>query len=186
MSATPGSRPAGARRPVPIRFDRCCRRASHVLVVLSIPILAATVAEGRHLKSLSELLVPAYTAMSNANSCSMDPGWAVSQPHGRLGVAINYAEHIKDEIIASLSRDDAVSILKAAADAARSEARRQLKDQVVVADKDIEAARFGQWCRDHAGRQIRSVMRSHDGDHVSFLGKIDAAKSNIAAPGNEH
>lgn len=159
------------------RIARGCRTAARVPALVSIIALAATGAAARDLKPLSELLAPAYTAMSYAGLCSMDEGWAHSQPRGTLGAAINYAEHIKNEVIASLSREDAVAVLKTAADAARSHARRQLKNNVIVPDKAEEAVRFREWCDSHASGFIQSVIRGHDGDYASFHSHIDAVKA---------
>ena len=168
------------------RIARRCRCAALVPALVSVLAMAAMEAAARDLKQLSELLAPAYTAMSYAGLCSTEQGWNRSQPRGTLGAAVNYAEHIKDEVIASLSREEAMAVLIAAADEARSRARGQLKDKVIASDKVEEAARFHEWCDGHASRFIRSVIRGHDGDYAAFHGHIDAAKSWTAPLGVEH
>lgn len=77
----------------------------------------------RDLAALSALLTPAYVAMNLAQVCKATPAWAATQPRGALGTALHNTEHVKDEIIASFSYDDAVAVLRRAAAAAREDAR---------------------------------------------------------------
>jgi hypothetical protein len=139
-------------------------------------LLSSLVADARDLNVLSRLLEPAYTSMTYANLCSLDRNWEASQPQGPGGVAINYAEHIKDEVIASLTREEAVSVLTQAANSARDEARRQVKKHIVLGDKQAEADRFQRWCDSYVTDFIRSVMRTHDGNHEYFIGRIELGK----------
>lgn len=160
-----------------------------VVVVLGCPssLIPAGAGDGaaRDLHALSRLLEPAYTAMSYANLCSMNREWAVSQPTGSRGTVINYAEHVKDEVIASLYYEEAVAVLKSAAEAARNEARRQLRENVVVTDKTEEAIRFGRWCGGYVNTFIRALMRAHDGSHPALLIRIDPARSRTEPPEND-
>ena len=144
---------------------------------LIILLTTSGVAIGQNFEELSRLLTPAYTAMSLANLCSTEPGWPFTQPRGQRGVAVNYAEHVKDEIVASLSDQDAFAVLKPAADAARNEARAQLREKVIVSDKTVEAIRFRDWCNGYVNDFIEDVIRKHDGDHAAFLRRVDLAKS---------
>lgn len=130
----------------------------------------------KDLAALGQLLTPAYTAMSIAGLCKMDPGWVTTEPRGKRGTAINYAEHIKDEAIESLTYGDAVVVLKLAAGAAIAEARKQLKDNVISQDKAAEALRFKTWCHDYVTPFILALITKHDGDHTLFLAQFDLAK----------
>src|SRR5215212_1749912 len=110
-----------------VRTDNMKRRGSIGIawlrrLVSGLAVLLGTwgVAGAQDLEALSRLLIPAYTAMSYAGLCSTEQDWAMAQPRGPGGVAINYAQHIKDEVIASLSEKDAVTVLKMAADEARN------------------------------------------------------------------
>ena len=127
------------------------------------------------LEALSRLVTPAYTAMSFAGLCATEPGWSGAQPRGARGVAVQYAQHVKDEVIASLTQDEAVTVLKSAADAARNEARAQLRDKVIVADKTVEAVRFREWCNGYVNGFIAELIQRHDGDHVGFLRHVEVA-----------
>jgi hypothetical protein len=140
-------------------------------------------AQAKDLVALVDLLTPAYTAMSLANLCAMDADWTIVQPRGWRGAAINYAEHVKDEVIVGLEREEARVVLRSAADSARSHARAQLRENVVVPDKDAEVARFREWCESYVAAFIRELIRRHDGEHLAFLERIDRATSGRKPPG---
>lgn len=96
-----------ARKSVPPLS--CVPAAAALLLVQS--------STAKDLDVLSEFVAPAYTAMNFAAICARDRPWALSQPRGLRGSAVEYAEHVKDEAIASLTHDEALKVLKAAADA---------------------------------------------------------------------
>jgi len=146
--------------------------------VTGVLALASTsgAAWGRDLPALARLLTPSYTAMSYAGVCAMQRQWTAAQPRGTYGTAVHYAEHIKNEVIASLSHDDARTVLTAAADRARRDARKQLRDNVMASDKQEEDARLTAWCEGYASDFIAGVMRRHDADHASFLDRVRLAK----------
>lgn len=141
-------------------------------IVAVSPLMAAP-APGKDLNVLSRLLVPAYTAMNFAAVCASVPGWSATQPSGPRGFAGNYAEHVKDEIIAGLSHDEAVAVLRGAADAAREEARRQLR---LFARADDYHSQVLRWCSGAAREAIRAFIRDHDRDHDAFVTEVARAK----------
>jgi hypothetical protein len=160
------------------------RRSTCLLISGIVFLLGACVgAEAQDLEALSRLLIPAYTAMSYAGLCSTEQDWAVAQPRGPRGVAIDYAQHVKDEVIASLSEADAVMVLKMAANAARNDARSQLRDKVIVSYKAVEPLRFRDWCNGYVNGFIADLIRKHDGNHVSFMHDVEPAKSAHASEG---
>jgi hypothetical protein len=144
---------------------------------LSVVLGACVLVKAQELDALSRILVPAYTAMNYASLCSVESGWAGAQPRGVRGAAINYAQHVKDDVIASLSENDAVAVLKMAADIARNNAQAQLRDNVIVADKTLEALRFHDWCNSFVNGYIVDLIRRYDGDYDSFMRTIEQAKS---------
>src|SRR5215213_3601591 len=173
-----------------VRADNMKRRRSIGMawllrLVSGVAVLLGTwgAAGAQDLVALSRLLIPAYTAMSYAGLCSMEQDWAVAQPRGPSGVAINYAQHIKDEVIASLPEKDAVTVLKMAADEARNDARAQLRDKVIVPDKAMESRRLRDWCNGHVKEFIVNLIRQHDGGHDSFKQNVELAKSPHASRG---
>jgi len=144
---------------------RCCT----LLVFLSL--VPATEVVG-HESRPDDLLVPAYTAMSFAGLCSMEPGWPASQPRGPLGAAVDYAQHIKDEIVSSRSSEEAAALLRSAATIARNEARHQLRENVIVADKVTENKRFRDWCDSYVRRYLDFLIRLHDEHSITSLGGV--------------
>ena len=114
------------------------------------------------LEKLSQKLFPAYVAMNYDSLCSMDDQWESIRPVGVHGYAVHYAQHEKDEIIGSLTYDESLIVLRSAADAARAEARRQLKDHVLAENKSEEAARLNRWCVESAQKFISGYIARHD------------------------
>jgi hypothetical protein len=165
------------------RRSICIASARHLVSGVAVLLGTCVGAEAQDLEALSRLLIPAYTAMSYAGLCSVEQDWAVAQPCGPRGAAINYAQHEKDEVIASLAEADAVTVLKMAADAARTDARAQLRDNVIVPDKTVEALRFRDWCNGYVNGFITDLIRKYDGDHVSFMHDVELAKSPHASEG---
>jgi len=110
----------------------------------------------------------------------MEEGWSSSQPRGPLGLAIHYAEHIKNEVIELLAEEDTVTVLKIAADAARSNARTQLRAKVITANKAAESLQFREWCQGYVRDFIVEMIRDHDSNHHAFLQSIVSAKSRNA------
>src|SRR5215210_1641211 len=115
-------------------------------------------AEAQDLDALGKLLTPAYTSMSYAGLCSMEKGWSSSQPRGAHGIAIQYAEHIKNEVIASLGEEEAVAVLKKAADMARNNSRAELRAKVITANKVEEASKFREWCQNYVQEFIAELI----------------------------
>jgi hypothetical protein len=129
----------------------------------------------KDLSALAEFVVPAYTAMNFAVLCAQgDPGF-LSQISGARGSALQYAEHVKNEAIASLAYKDAVIVLRKAADAARSAARQELQ-KLISEDPQADAARITYWCESHAKEFIRAFITQHDGAHAAFLENLERAK----------
>jgi hypothetical protein len=137
-------------------------------------------ARARDLGELGRLLTPAYTAMSLAGVCSAAPGWQERQPRGLRGVAIHYAEHVKDEMIEGLTHDEAVTVLRFAAERARDEARQQLQRHVYAEDQVSEATRFAEWCAHIVRGYISEFIQQHEGDHGSFMERLTQAKRRSA------
>ncbi len=156
--------------------NRCLRYPWFPLAVCLTLLAVPDRAAARDLGALSQLLAPAYTAMQYAGLCARNPEWSLSEPVGARGRAINYAEHVKDETISALTYDDAVTVLKAAADAARAAARLQLRASVISRDAADESLRFKTWCDGYVTHFIVDFINNHDGDHVAFLEQVDLAK----------
>ncbi len=142
------------------------------LILLAPGVIPASQASEKDLAGLSRLLTPAYTAMSFANLCAMEAEWWRSQPVGKLGTAMHYAQHVKDEVITALTYEEALVVLKDAADKARTEARRQLRANVLGQDPQTEAERFKAWCDSHVTPFIVEFIEQHELAHASFLEEV--------------
>jgi len=129
----------------------------------------------KDLDALAQFVAPAYTAMNFAAICARDRSWLLSQPRGSHGSALEYAEHVKNEAIASLTHDEAIIVLRAAADAARSRVRLELQ-ALAFTDPSLQEAQVAAWCRDFVTKYIRSFIDSHDRDHQESLPDVDQTK----------
>lgn len=114
--------------------------------------------------------------MSYARLCEMEAEWRRSEPRGMKGYATNYAEFAKDETIESLTHEQSLIVLRLAADAAKTETRRQLQEQVIIQDKVAESIRFKEWCVGYATDFIVGFIAKYDTEHSSFIEKLEAAK----------
>ena len=123
---------------------------------------------------MSNFVAPAYIAMNFAVVCAQDDRGFLSRTSGPRGTALQYAEHVKNEAIASLTYEEAVIVLKGAANAARSVARRELYNQAIKSPNvSVEIHR---WCADYAIKFIRDMIKDHELTHPLLLQQIEAAK----------
>lgn len=129
----------------------------------------------KDLQAIAEFVIPAYTAMNFTALCAQDDPWFIVDARGPRGNALEYAEHVKDEAIASLTHDESATVLKLAADEARSAARNELRKLI----SDYPTYRYGEiadWCRGDAMRFVRAFIEQHDMDHTTLLRGLEKAK----------
>ena len=138
-------------------------------------VMRVTDAAGADLKALAAMLTPAYTAMDFAAVCAQDDPTFINATSGQLGTAFHYAEHVKNEVIESLSSEESKEVLRIAADAARSVARREIRERA----PDYPKARPGEitaWCHNEAASFVRSFIQQHDTYHEILLRDLEQAK----------
>lgn len=145
------------------------------LLLLFVATAAATRAAARDVDALAQIVAPAYTAMNFAMVCREDDPWFLWDTRGPRGTALHYAEHVKDEVIASLGYDEAVAVLRRAADAARATAREALR-KTSPDYPDRQPSEIIAWCRGAASNFIRAFMERHDDIHETLLQEIEQAK----------
>jgi len=145
-----------------------------VLVLANTPA-TSNVCAAKDLDALGALLVPAYTAMNFATVCGQVDPFFVFDTSGPRGTTLEYAQHVKDEVISALGHDEAATVLKNAADTARSTARQVLRG-VTSNNQGISDAEVAKWCKDHAKSYVRTFIDVHDGKHEAFLEQIERAK----------
>lgn len=139
--------------------------------LFTAPVWAADVSR------LSEMLVRPFTAMNLARVCATLPGWASAQPRGVRGGAIEYAFHVKAEVIDGLRGDDMNRVLRNAADRAREESRRQLYTRVRPQQEEGHLSRLVRWCDQDVAPFVAEVIQEHDRDHSAFYEQLTHAKS---------
>lgn len=139
--------------------------------------LAAGSASAADLGSLSAMLVQPFTAMNLARVCATLPGWGTTQPRGGRGGAIDYAFHVKAEVIDGLRSDETNRVLRNAADKAREESRRQLYTHVRPQQEQAYLLRLTRWCDQDVAPFIAQVINDHDRNHSAFYEQLTHAKS---------
>lgn len=142
-----------------------------MLTVLSSPSLAGD------LKPVAEFVRPAYVAMTLTMLCARDDPWFLTDSSGPRGNPIQYAEHVKNEAIMSLSKADALTVLKKAAEDARHEAQREFHK--VVPTQDYRYSQIAGWCRSYVLKFVRNVIKTHDLDHSLRMRHLDRDKRRL-------
>jgi hypothetical protein len=147
-----------------------------IALVGSLPLgLRATQVVAKDLDALAALVTPAYTAMNFATICATNDPQFHFVTSGPRGTAVHYAQHVKDEAIASLTSDEAASVLKGSADSARARARQELQ-KLRATDPTAEAAQIQRWCGSYAKDFILGFIREHDDNHDVVLQQVRDAK----------
>lgn len=144
-------------------------------LAMLLGFLSSEPAAAKDLEAVVAFVVPAYVAMNLAAVCVQDDPEFVFRTRSSRGTVFHYAEHIKNEAIASLTDEEAKAILRAAADAARAVVRRQLRS--LVPDYPFgHPGELAGWCKDRARKIVRSVIVQHDGQHSTILRELERAK----------
>lgn len=144
-------------------------------LVAALVLANAKLASAKDLAALAELVVPAYTAMNFAVVCSTRPSGFLSETGGPLGTALTYAERVKNEIIESLDHDEAVFVLRVAADAARSTVLRIIR-QFSADEPSVAETRIKGWCDTDARDFVRAFVDQYGRDHDKFLERLNKSK----------
>jgi hypothetical protein len=153
---------------------RLKRHSPAVLFAAALCAQPCSAAIAKDLKAIAEFVIPAYAAMNFTMLCAQDDPWFLADARGPRGHAINYAEHVKDEAIASLTESESVMVLRMAADEARSIARAELRK--VIPNRTYRYPEIASWCRGDALRFVRGFIERHDQDHTVLLQRLEQAK----------
>jgi hypothetical protein len=100
----------------------------------------------------------------------------LAQPRGVRGDAIDYAFHVKAEVIDGLGSDDMNRVLRNAADKARADSRRQLYTHVRPEQEQGHLSRLARWCDWGVAPFIAQVIHEHERDHSKFYEQLSRAK----------
>jgi hypothetical protein len=153
-------------------------RSPCVLIVAVLCIQTYSVAAAKNLDAIVAFVRPAYTAMNFTTLCAQDDPWFLIDTLGPRGTALKYAEHVKDEVIASLTHDESVLVLKMAADEARSAARSELR-KLIPKYPTYRSVDIAAWCRGDAIRFVRTFVQQHDERHETLLNELQKAKRQL-------
>ncbi|MFO1100745.1 MAG: hypothetical protein U1E81_21435 [Xanthobacteraceae bacterium] len=145
------------------------------LFMLLVAAAATTRAVARDIDALIKIVVPAYTAMDFATICREDDPRLLWDTRGPRGTVLHYAKHVKDEVITSLSHDEAVTVLTRAAESARATTREELK-KVSLNYPTRRPGEIIGWCKGTASNFIRAFITRHDANHESLLEETRRAK----------
>lgn len=168
-------------------MDTESRRRIHLKsIALAISLAGAlqfanvNASAARDLDAMAEILVPAYTAMNYASICGQDDPRFLPQTSGARGTVLNYAEHVKDEVIESLSHEESVAVLTRAADAARAIAREELR-RILPTYPTGRTDQIVNWCYSAAMRFVRAFIEHHDEEHDAILQELERARGSKPA-----
>jgi hypothetical protein len=145
------------------------------LCAASLLLCAAGELDAKDLDALAGFVTPAYVAMDFTAICARNDSQFIPQNSGPRGNAIQYAEQVKDEAITSLTPQEAASVVKKAADAARSIARRKLQELRAKAPKNLRKE-VDRWCSNQARSFVREFIDTYDRKHELLQRQMEAAK----------
>lgn len=137
--------------------------------------LAGGAAQARDLQALAGIVEPAYTAMNYAVVCTRNQPNFLRRASGSRGHVLQYAEHVKDEVIDQLTEDEAKSVLRSAADAARVTVLREIR-RLEDPNAHWTIANIATWCESEALPFISRFIATHDTDHQRVLLMITQSK----------
>jgi hypothetical protein len=141
---------------------------------IALSILMPAAAAATYLQQLTAVLAPVFLAENFAIVCAgRDPGF-IDETRVPLGSVAAYSRHMKDEVVAGLSTDELLGVLKAAADDARRRALATLRSLDGSPDQNRV---LENWCAAAAKEQVVRVITIHDRQHEAFTQAITAAKS---------
>lgn len=126
---------------------------------------------------LADLLTTPFLAQNITAVCGARDRRFLLETSGPHGTMHAYAQHIKEEVIASLRPSEFETVLRSAAEAARTLARGMLRE-LADASPSIEADRLDTWCQTFAKSLVRRVIAEHDAAHDRFLQSVEQAKGD--------
>ena len=117
-------------------------------------------------EALARLLYSPYLALNYAVLCSVhDPSFQ-EKTAGPRGPMLAYMQHIRDEVLASLSSSEAQSVMVRAADAAKARAGADIR--ALAYGEMVDPVAVAAWCESHVKTVVRGVMETHDLRHTDF------------------
>jgi hypothetical protein len=126
-------------------------------------------------EALTSLLAEAFIADQTVFMCALEFPAFVQETAGPRGTSRDYREHVREEILSSLSPVEANRLIVGAAEIAREAGCRQART-FSPNYPDIPAAALRTWCDTDGRGVVRAFMAKHDNDQIKFLSAIAQAK----------
>lgn len=111
---------------------------------LAVVLYLTRPAQAVDIETLARLLYPPYLAMNYAAICALRDPTFHQETSGPRGSMPAYMQHIKEEVIASLTPAEAQSVMVKAADASKARARADLR--ALAHGDTIDHALISAWC----------------------------------------
>ena len=125
---------------------------------------------------LTRMLYAAFLAEQGMTVCTArDPAFA-SDTSGPKGDMHTYSQHIKAEVTAGLSETETLLLLKRAADIAKAEAQRAIRN--LRAEGPENETSFSIWCQTVVKPLVRNVIDTHDNHHDQIDQLMERAKKD--------
>lgn len=147
------------------------RTASLLLAAVLCPLRAASASDA---ESLSKLLLPVDMAQNFVLICSVHNPAFLQATSGVHGTMLWYAQHMKQEVIASLPGREARAVMVEAADVAKAEALKVV--HTMASGGVVDAAQMNAWCEASAKPFIEATIGRHDTQHALLDEMIAKAK----------
>ncbi|GAC1333396.1 MAG: hypothetical protein NVSMB26_14470 [Beijerinckiaceae bacterium] len=142
-----------------------------------LTLLATGSVGAADLVHLVDVLTPILTVQQFQALCATTDPKFMARPWS----VIEYATHMKGEVVAGLSAEETTVVINAAAGAALQKAKGQLR--LISRDgATIEPARVAEWCSNVARPFIQSLLVLHDDHHDTFNQAIAQAKEASSVP----
>lgn len=171
MAAIHAQSPAAGRRSA---------RAG-LLPALAVTFCVAGIppAHAHHITERIELLTPALVGMQYGMICTGPVPGFMQAAAGQRGTILQYAEHIRDELLPGLGEKEARAVLQEAAERAKAMTLQEIRrlDRGGVTDAAVL-----RWCETWAKDWVLRFMRAHDEDHASFVGRVRSLPRDGHAP----
>ena len=145
-----------------------------MLGTLGTVLCLARPAQAVDIETLARLLYPPYLAMDYAAICAVRDPKFHQETSGPRGSMPAYSQHIKEEVIASLTPAEAQSVMTKAADASKARALADIRE--LATGDVVDPAVVRRWCETHAKRVIRGVIDTHENRHADFERLVAEAK----------
>lgn len=148
--------------------------------VVFLLVMLASPAISKDFGILTRMLYVAFLAEQGVALCNLaDPAFT-SETRGPMGYMRDYATHIKVEVTAGLSEAETFSLVKSAADRAKSEALQALRSLRTEGTEgpEIQTARVTRWCQTVVKPLVRQVIDTHDNHHAEIDQLLEKAKKD--------